>query len=372
MITVTRLLFFVSLYLPLLTYTKLETLEAIEHYLYQKTQIALEKLMAAFPNVPKHEWDNTFERIKKIKELVTADLAISNKSEGVSDGSVFPNDTPYVYENLPVQIKKCLADRGINPEKVLLEFGPGYSYATAATLSRYVYENDTLKSHQAFIWFPQKELFDDEFGHRIYNGLFLQIMTFRFLRFKLDLLTNSKRFHLIEWIIQHEITHINQMHSITHTEVLNTIRKYYAMTAIEITQVYVDYIKTDEYVAYLVPCILYPNLAKAALQYVSIVRFSETLFKKMRLDRIIKPAYCATHPTDSQLYPFLKKIVAIHEKNGHYKNEKNVAEKIMKDARKKWIISNGIIFGAAWLYGFVCGKALIYLIQKRWSPSTYA
>ncbi|QQR53519.1 hypothetical protein IPH25_01480 [bacterium] len=364
MITVTRLLFFVSLYLPLLTYTKLETLEAIEHYLHQKTQIALEKLMAAFPNVPRQEWDKTFERIKKIKELVTADLAIPNKSEGVSDGSVFPNDTPYVYENLPAQIKKCLADRGINPEKVLLEFGPSYFAAAAATKSNYVYENDTLKSHQAFIWVPQKELFDDEFGHRIYHGLWWHILSFRLLQFKFDLLTNAKRFHLIEWIIQHEITHINQMHSIIETEVLNTIRKYYAMTAIEITQVYLDYTKTDEYVAYLVPCILYPNLAKAALQYVSIVKFAENLFKKMRLDWAIKPAYSVTHPTDSQLYPFLKKIVAIHEKNGRYKKEKNVAEKIMKRTGNKWVMINTLFSGISLAFGFGYYFTLKYLLHN--------
>lgn len=315
-----------------------ETFEPICKFLYEKHGAAFEQLKTAFPNVSADEWECIFERINRLKKLIAADLVLPHKSEGGCYRSVFLNDFPYAYEKLPAYVILCLKDCGINPEKVLLEFGAGRAGSTVATHSRYTFENDTLESHQEFMAFPSKLSFDKTVRNHVDSvDWLINFRLFTLFKSRSDALTNCKNFHFIEWIIQREITHIASMHHIAKAEIYRGIRKYYAMTVIENTAAYVNYCKILEYYAHIAPCIRYPDLAKAAFQKVALWTWLERFFKKMRLDWIIKPQYCATHPANRQLYPLLKKIVDIHEKNGHYKNEKNVTKRIIQRIRSNFI-----------------------------------
>ncbi|QQR53518.1 hypothetical protein IPG37_03605 [bacterium] len=271
----------VLLAFPLLNWAEPETFEPIYTFLNEKHWAALEQLRATFPNVPADEWECIFERINRLQKLIAADLAIPNESEGLCCGSVFPNDTPYLYENLPAYVLKCLKDRKINPEKVLLEFGAGCAGSTVATHSRYTFENDTLESHQEFMAFPSKLSFDKTVRNHVDAVDWL--INFRLLslfKSRSDALTNCKNFHFIEWIIQREITHIAFMHHSAKAEIYRGIRKYYAMTAIENTAAYLNYCKILEYYADIAPCIRYPDLAKAAFQKVALWTWLERFSKK--------------------------------------------------------------------------------------------
>lgn len=65
--------------------------------------------------ISESEWAETFKDIEKCK----ADLKIhlAQKDAAITMPSVYPANTPFVYEKFEEYTKRCTVARGINPEK---------------------------------------------------------------------------------------------------------------------------------------------------------------------------------------------------------------------------------------------------------------
>lgn len=301
----------------------MERLEKLVLEIREREVLATKELQRAFPGVPDDEWQSTFDRIEGLKKLVSKDLMLEFDVLKKGENDHFLYDNRYFqYENLQGRIEQYLSMRAINEKKVKVIFNTTAPNACpiAATATYYDYNHGSLTNHEPFLTIASKSRIEKECNSIIETRLIGEGRWLGLCLHYFNRITNCETFqkdltckYFIDHVIHHEITHLKEMHYIKKTELLNTILKFHSSIDNHACFKIFEYDKSCEYVADLLPCILYPELAKCKLQLSTDEIAYENMIKKLKFNYILKSKQNVTHPTNRELLPYLEKIVKIHE-----------------------------------------------------------
>jgi hypothetical protein len=239
--------------------TNERTLQQVETSLRNYEAQSIENLKKVFSAIPESKWQRCFEKINKMKKHMSENF-FKNPQKDVK------------HDAMPLLEKtvKALESRGINPKSV--------------SIKRISFGDDTGAgcSH-----IRMSKIFDPEAS----------------LGFSSVYLEKNKRFDTEEdLIINHEITHLLECHGVSDFYIKKLVRKYYRRIDLDNHPTLVDYMKSHELIAELLPCILNKDVAKAY-----------TWYAHTNLQESFASGHASLiHPSLKELYPWLKCIIACY------------------------------------------------------------
>lgn len=307
---------------------------------------AIAELKKAFPLISESEWEETFKDIEKCK----ADLKIhlEQKDTAITTPSVYPANTPFVYEKFEAYTKKCAAARGINPEKIdsliesskdWIEMKDELALVRLPFTREYSLINNTWKLDRAYnfqpgIYFNTKQYWNK---HNQISALWLGAITdygpwterntilgkitsqckfalkslkrgVQFIFFQKQC-NNIPIFEDVEMTLHHELTHVIEGHGISLHLISKLIEKYYG-DVVEDNPTWYAFTKTHEYMAELMPSLLFTGIAQFKYNWAKFKTNPPFIFIVNKNEPFEK-----THPTAKELLPWLERIVQAHSQS---------------------------------------------------------